>query len=84
MRILRILQQLPHISINKAWTFNIAKPFNEPMNRVTGFDDTDWIWEIRAKKQNLFAKVIDEIDDSDDSNDGDDSIDSYESDDSDD
>ena len=78
-------QQLPHISINKAITFYIAKPFNEAMNRMTGFDETDWIWEIRAKKQNLFAKaVIDEIDDSDDSNDGDDSIDSYESDDSDD
>ena len=80
-------QQLPHLSINKAWYFNIAKPFNEPMNIMTGFDNTDWIWEIRAKKQNLFAKVIDDIDDSndsDDSDDSDDSIDSYESNDSDD
>ena len=73
-------QRLPHISINKAWTFYIAKPLNEPMNK-------DWIWEIRAKKQKLFAKVIDDTDDivdSNDSIDSIDSIDSYESDASDD
>ena len=42
--------------------------------------DKDWIWEIRAKHQDLFAKV-----DSDDSdNNSDDSNDSDESDDNDD
>ena len=41
--------------------------------------DKDWIWEIRAKHQDLFAKV-----DSDDSDNSDDSNDSDESDDNDD
>ena len=41
-------------------------------------EDKDWIWEIRAKHQDLFAKV-----DSDDSNDSDNSHDSHDSHDSD-
>ena len=41
--------------------------------------DKDWIWEIRAKHQDLFAKV--DSDDSDNSDDSDDSNDSDESDD---
>ena len=41
--------------------------------------DKDWIWEIRAKHQDLFAKV--DSDDSDTSDDSDDSNDSDESDD---
>ena len=52
-------QQLPHISINVERDLNIAKPFKS----VNGSDDTDWICEIRAKEQNLFAKVEDAIDD---------------------
>ena len=80
-------QQLPHISINEERYLYIAKPFK----RVIGSDNEDldsgcfdWVWEFRAKEQNLFAKVediiddpyiqqwgesLDESDDSDDSND---------------
>ena len=36
-------------------------------------EDKDWIWEIRAKHQDLFAKVdSDDSDNSDDSNESDD------------
>ena len=49
-------QQLPHISINKEMEFNIAKPFFAE-NGSDLFVNTDRIWEIRAKEQNLFAEV---------------------------
>ena len=61
-------QKLPRIRINEEKNLYIAKPFK----RVNRLNDKDWIWEIREKKQNLFAKVEDENYDSDDSNDSDD------------
>ena len=54
---------------------------------MEGSDGTDWIWEISAKEQKLFAKVDYDIDDSDfsyDSNDNDDCDDSNDSNDNDD
>ena len=58
-------QRLPHISIiNEERYLYIAKPFK----RVIGSDNEDldsgcfdWIWEFRAKEQDLFAKVEDAI-----------------------
>ena len=50
-------QQLPHISINEERYLNIAKPFK----LVNDNEECDWIWEFRAKEQNLFAKVEDAI-----------------------
>ena len=55
-------QKLPRIRINEEKNLYIAKPFK----RVNRLNDKDWIWEIREKKQNLFAKVEDENYDSDD------------------
>ena len=49
-------QQLPHISINKEMECDIAKPFSAE-NGSDLFVNTDRIWEIRAKEQNLFAEV---------------------------
>ena len=45
-------QQLSHISINEEEDLLIAKPFK----RVNKSYNFEWIWEIRAKKQDLFAK----------------------------
>jgi len=45
--------QLPHISINEERYLYIAKPFKLANDN----EDCDWIWEFRAKEQNLFAKV---------------------------
>ena len=44
-------QQLPHIRIIEEKNLHIAKPFK----MVNGWDDKDWIWEISAKQQDLFA-----------------------------
>ena len=44
--------QLPHISINEEH-LHIACSTKE----VNGSIDPDWIWEIRAKQQNLFPKA---------------------------
>ena len=65
-------QQLPHIRINEDEDFaigpslHIARPFklirsgqgllSNDFNEEWNYDG-DWIWEIRAKQQNLFAKV---------------------------
>ena len=55
--IVNLRQQIPHISINEERYLNIAKPFK----LVNDNEDCDWIWEFRAKEQNLFAKVVDAI-----------------------
>ena len=79
-------QQLRHISINDIFQevdlYYIASPFK----RVKAYDniDKEWIWEIRANRQDLFAKLECNSDNSDDSNDSNDSNDSDDSDDSDD
>ena len=44
--------QLPHISINQEY-LRIACSSKE----LNGFVDPDWLWEIRAKKQDLFPKT---------------------------
>ena len=47
-------QQLPHIRINEEDDKDIiARPFKIDSDRSSYFD---WIWEIRAKEQVLFAK----------------------------
>jgi hypothetical protein len=48
-------QQLPHININEKRYFNIVSPFKKMNNERLVFCN-QWIWEIRAKEQNLFAK----------------------------
>ena len=78
-----LTKQLPHTSINVETNLYIAKSFKI----MEGSDGTDWIWEISAKEQKLFAKVDYDIDDSDfsyDSNDNDDCDDSNDSNDNDD
>ena len=55
--IVNLRQQIPHISINEERYLNIAKPFK----LVNDNEECDWIWEFRAKEQNLFAKVEDAI-----------------------
>jgi hypothetical protein len=67
-------QQLRHISINEEDNlYYIASPF-----KIVKIDDTfdkEWIWEIRAKHQDWFAKVEVDSDGSYDSDDSDDSDD---------
>ena len=55
-------QQLPHIRIGSEEDLQIASPF-----KIVNFSYVkDLIWEIRAKRQNLFAKVwVNNDDDSD-------------------
>ena len=48
-------QKLPHIDINEDRHFLIASPFKKMNNERLVFCN-QWIWEIRAKEQNLFAK----------------------------
>jgi hypothetical protein len=48
-------QQLPHIHINEERHFIIASPFKK-MNEERLVFCNQWIWEVRAKEQNLFAK----------------------------
>ena len=58
-------QQLPQIRINEEGGFCksseekdlvIALPYNIVSNKYDSSYDMGWIWEIRAKKQDLFAK----------------------------
>ena len=50
-------EQLPHININDEKYFLIASPFKK-VNKCISYlvFCNQWIWEIRAKEQNLFAK----------------------------
>jgi hypothetical protein len=72
-------QQLRHISINEEDNlYYIASPFKIVKGSIDDTFDKEWIWEIRAKHQDWFAKVEVDSDgsyDSDDSNDSDDSDD---------
>ena len=43
--------KLPHISISQERYLFLASPFDPAMNRSI---DRDWIWEIKAKQQDLF------------------------------
>ena len=72
-------QQLCPISINEdQFSYYTASPFKEidrgEADMAIGCQeiDTEWIWEIRAKRQDLFAKVDIDNDESDDSYDIDD------------
>ena len=74
-------QQFPHIRINEQKKIYIAEPFKinaGPRMRyalfklLKKFSDFGWTWEIKAKLQDLFAKVEDDDDDSNDSDDSDD------------
>ena len=52
-------QQLPHINVTDTEIFYIASPFKRVTESI--FDDSvdeDWIWEIRAKTQNLFTVSV--------------------------
>ena len=50
-------QQLPHVSINDEKYFLIASPLKK-VNKCISYlvFCNQWIWEIRAKEQNLFSK----------------------------
>ena len=51
-------QHLPHVYINEERNFVIASPLkeNQSYRSTFGVFCNQWIWEIRAKEQNLFAK----------------------------
>ena len=50
--IVNLKQQLSQISINEEESLRIAQPFKI----VNKSYDSGWIWEVRAKQQDLFAK----------------------------
>ena len=56
-------QKLPHIDINEERHFLIASPFKKMNDKhLVPVFCNQWIWEIRAKEQNLFAKQDRRID----------------------
>ena len=44
--------KLPHIRISQDRYLFLVSPFDAVMNRSI---DRDWIWEIKAKQQDLFS-----------------------------
>ena len=53
-------QKLPHINVTDTEVLYIASPFKRETSIFERFVDEDWIWEIRAKPQNLFTVGVEQ------------------------
>ena len=52
-------QQLPHINVTETDVLYIASPFKREIESMYERSiGEDWIWEIRAKPQNLFTVSV--------------------------
>ena len=51
-------KQLPHINVTDIEVLYIASPFKRETSIHERSIGEDWIWEIRAKPQNLFTVSV--------------------------